>query len=69
MMETHKLDIDLGNGKRFSNFEHSFFDLTLPLEKNIGIILLKACVVDSLDEMFNERQNYTLYANGHDLRG
>ena len=68
MTETQKLDINLGNGKRFNDSDFSIFDLSLPLEKNIGLILLKACLVDSLDEMFNERQNYTLYADGLDLR-
>ena len=63
-----KLDIDLGENQRFANPTHSYFDLTLPLEKNIGIILLKACLVNTLDEMFNERANYTLIANEHDLR-
>ena len=63
-----KLDINLGGGMQFSNPEYALFDLSLPLEKNIGIILLKANLVDSLDEMFNERPNYTLILDGRDLR-
>ena len=63
-----KLDIDLGENQRFANPNHAYFDLTLPLDKNIGIILLKACLVNTLEECFNERGNYTLFANERDLR-
>ena len=63
-----KLDINLGGGMRFAKPSHAYFDLTLPLEMNIGIVLLKACLVSSLDEMFKERENYTLYVKDQDLR-
>ena len=63
-----RLDIDLGNCRRFTNDDHAYFDLTLPLEQIIGIVLIKASLVDSLDEMFSQRKNYTLYAGETDLR-